>query len=183
MSDGYEANIEGRAEAFRKALFGAGRVSVHTSNALGEYDTENFSPEAVTRLLSNATNLTAWVVGNSDDTQWRTWEDGFPKWTPIKERATRYSRREDAEAVHRDDEDAWTVCAYDGPKFECSRCGRKAELAHPNPAETVCHSCCEDHEYENSSEANWPLCSKCNAPAPEDYYTESGLDVATGEVC
>jgi hypothetical protein len=50
-----------------------------------------------------------WIVGNGDGTKWRTWTNGMSDWTSKKEAATRYHRREDAEAVHREDDDAWTV--------------------------------------------------------------------------
>lgn len=51
----------------------------------------------------------AWIVANGARTKWRVWRDGFPEWTDNREEATRYARREDAEAVHADDEDAWTI--------------------------------------------------------------------------
>lgn len=50
-----------------------------------------------------------WVVGNSDRTRWRTWASGMPEWTTEREQAARYARREDAEAVHAEDNDAWRV--------------------------------------------------------------------------
>lgn len=52
MDDRYEATIEMRCRDFLAALGSAGRVSVHTPNALGEWDTENFSPEVVKRLIT-----------------------------------------------------------------------------------------------------------------------------------
>lgn len=51
----------------------------------------------------------AWVVSNGNDDEWRCWKDGFSAWTNDINEATRYSRREDAEAVHQEDEDAWHV--------------------------------------------------------------------------
>ncbi len=53
-----------------------------------------------------------WVVGNGDGTKWRRWTDCGPEWTPDISAATRFARREDAEAVHAGDEDAWTVQTY-----------------------------------------------------------------------
>ena len=53
-----------------------------------------------------------WIVGNGDGTKWRTWGAMGPEWTTDRNTATRYYRREDAEAVHRDDEDAWTVVPF-----------------------------------------------------------------------
>ena len=51
MANAYEATIQHRAEAFKKALNCAGRVTVHTPNALGDWDIETFSPEAVKHLI------------------------------------------------------------------------------------------------------------------------------------
>ena len=51
MDNGYEATIADRAKAFIDALEGAGRVTVHTPNALDEWDIETFSPEAVKLAL------------------------------------------------------------------------------------------------------------------------------------
>jgi len=53
-----------------------------------------------------------WIVGSGDGKRWRTWSDGMSDWTADREQATRYARREDAEAVHREDEDAWTIVPY-----------------------------------------------------------------------
>jgi hypothetical protein len=53
-----------------------------------------------------------WIVGNATGTRWRTWEGGMPEWTEDRSRATRYYSRADAEAVHREDEDAWQVTPY-----------------------------------------------------------------------
>lgn len=54
----------------------------------------------------------SWIVGNGDGTKWRTWADGYSCWTDDREQATRYARRQDAEAVHAEDEDAWRVMPY-----------------------------------------------------------------------
>ena len=51
----------------------------------------------------------AWIVGNGNRTRWRRWIDGTPTWIASRDHATRYTRREDAEAVHAEDEDAWRV--------------------------------------------------------------------------
>ena len=50
-----------------------------------------------------------WVVMDGDGKHYRTWRDGFPAWTSEAGKATRYLRREDAEAVHYEDEGAWLV--------------------------------------------------------------------------
>ncbi|MCG7507105.1 hypothetical protein [Mesorhizobium retamae] len=59
-----------------------------------------------------ATHEYAWIVGSGDRKRWRIWTDGMPAWTENREQATRFARREDAEAVHREDEDAWTIIPY-----------------------------------------------------------------------
>jgi hypothetical protein len=56
-----------------------------------------------------------WIVGNADQTRWRAWREGEIGWTEKREDATRYARREDAESVHREDEDAWFVVPYCEP--------------------------------------------------------------------
>jgi hypothetical protein len=74
-----------------------------------------------------------WIVGNGAGTMWRKWTGLGPTWTDSRDQATRYARRQDAEAVHEADEDAWTVELYAGPLghdwFEyknmkcCQKCG------------------------------------------------------------
>lgn len=54
MDKGYEATIQERAQAFLKALNGAGRVTIHTPNAVGDWDIQTFSPEAVKVALKEA---------------------------------------------------------------------------------------------------------------------------------
>lgn len=55
-----------------------------------------------------------WIVGNGNQTAWRSWDHvGNPCWVPDKADATRYARRQDAELVHREDEDAWAVVLYE----------------------------------------------------------------------
>jgi hypothetical protein len=56
-----------------------------------------------------------WIVGDSSGNRWRTWENAGPVWTEDREKATRYARREDAEAVHGEDEDAWHFVPYAAP--------------------------------------------------------------------
>lgn len=50
-----------------------------------------------------------WIVSSADGLRFRMWETGFPRWVEDRAEATRYARREDAEAVHSEDEDAWRV--------------------------------------------------------------------------
>lgn len=63
--------------------------------------------------------------------------------------------------------------------FKCGTCGADTDLAHPtDPKKTICHDCCEDHEYEYNSCAEWPQCIECGDDAPDDYYQESCWDDA-----
>lgn len=54
----------------------------------------------------------AWIVGNGDGTQWRSWEQGMPVWVSDRSKATRYFTRADAEDAHAEDEDAWRIVPY-----------------------------------------------------------------------
>lgn len=63
----------------------------------------------IAALRQTSSEPVAWIVGNGSDTRWRAWDQGNPVWVDDRQKATRYSRREDAEAVHAEDEDAWTV--------------------------------------------------------------------------
>lgn len=57
----------------------------------------------------SAGEVAGWIAGNGDGTLWRYWTAEGPQWTGERECATRYARREDAEAVHGEDEDVWTI--------------------------------------------------------------------------
>jgi hypothetical protein len=63
-----------------------------------------------------------WIVSNGAGTKWRTWESGLSGWTEDREKATRYARREDAEAVHAEDDDAWRVEPYGAQRRQCLEC-------------------------------------------------------------
>ncbi len=52
------------------------------------------------------------VVLSGDKLRYRTWVNGSPAWTEDLGEATRYARKEDADAVHAEDEDAWVVWPY-----------------------------------------------------------------------
>lgn len=55
------------------------------------------------------------IVANAAVDKFRAWRDGWTTWTDRRDVATRYARREDAEAVHANDEDAWRVEPYQLP--------------------------------------------------------------------
>lgn len=91
------------AEAAQDVLAGRGN---------GTYDE---ALDAIRWLLQSAGIYdapVAWIVGNGNGDRWRAWKDGNPVWVEDREKATRYARREDAEAVHGEDEDAWRVVPY-----------------------------------------------------------------------
>ena len=82
-------------------------------------DTDNeWYPTVIRAMLSFAAATPApvvgdgWIVGSGDCKRWRCWTDGMSDWTTDRNQATRYARRKDAEAVHREDEDAWTVTRF-----------------------------------------------------------------------
>ena len=62
------------------------------------------------------------------------------------------------------------------PDFTCVNCGKETELAAPDPANTVCQDCCDDHDYKYDSCAGWGFCVNCNKPAPDDFYDEQPGD-------
>lgn len=71
----------------------------------------------VARVIARITtpsvqDVDGWIVGNSDQTRWRAWDETGPIWVESRDAATRYARREDAESVHREDEDAWSIQSY-----------------------------------------------------------------------
>lgn len=54
-----------------------------------------------------------WIIGDGGKPErWCSWQSGMPEWIDDRTKATRYARREDAENVHLNDDDAWTVERY-----------------------------------------------------------------------
>jgi hypothetical protein len=87
------------------------REHVDIVDARGKSVFEQIRPDYAA-LIVKAVNEFAtqgWIVGNGDGTKWRHWTDCGPEWVTDRNSATRFARREDAEAVHAADEDAWTV--------------------------------------------------------------------------
>lgn len=87
-----------------------------------------------TSAPADVVSALGWIVGSGDGRRWRRWGDTGPEWTEDREKAVRYARREDAESVHREDEDVWQIIPYSGApeKHEwrvyngwwcCSNCG------------------------------------------------------------
>ena len=79
-------------------------------------DTINERPHERHPRMTAPTNGSGggWIVGNGNADKWRTHDDilGWI-WTSDREQAIRYHRREDAEKVHAEDEDAWRVEPYE----------------------------------------------------------------------
>lgn len=50
-----------------------------------------------------------WVIKNGNDTKYRAWVNGLPDWVEDPEDALQFARRKDAEAMAREDEDAWFI--------------------------------------------------------------------------
>ena len=65
-----------------------------------------------TPLYASPQTSAGWIVGNVNADRWRTWATTGPEWTDDRDKATRYARRVDAEAVHLADEDAWRIEPY-----------------------------------------------------------------------
>lgn len=61
------------------------------------------------RYIQEQSEEQGFIVANGAGDRWRTWDQGNPAWTDDRDKATRYHRREDAEAVHAEDEDAWRI--------------------------------------------------------------------------
>lgn len=67
---------------------------------------EMTGPEA---LACHRVEQGGFIVANGTGDRWRAWEQGMPVWVDDRTKATRYHRREDAGAVHAEDEDAWRI--------------------------------------------------------------------------
>jgi len=77
-----------------------------------EADRAAFLEQYRAAAIASPADLRGWVVKSGDGRRFRTWRDGFSAWTDDCECATRYARRQDAEAVHKEDEDAWFVVPF-----------------------------------------------------------------------
>lgn len=58
----------------------------------------------------------AWVIANGQGRRWRCWGDSGPEWTADRDAALHFARRSDAEAVAREDEDAWLIQPVQGSR-------------------------------------------------------------------
>jgi hypothetical protein len=69
-------------------------------------------PSDLRQLIGAISQNAGWVVSNSTGIKHRCWKDGMLEWTFKIDEATRYARREDAEAIHSDDDDVWMIKPY-----------------------------------------------------------------------
>lgn len=91
--------------------------------------------------------VSGWIISNGQDDRWRTWKDGYSAWTDNREEATRYARREDAEAVHGHDEEAWHVKPYalaHPPAAVAGEGAKYAELSTDEKAVAMANDCVGD---------------------------------------
>jgi hypothetical protein len=58
---------------------------------------------------------TAWIIADASETRFRCWSDYGFAWTMNQRDALWFARREDAEKIAEDDEDAWKILSF---KFE-----------------------------------------------------------------
>jgi hypothetical protein len=80
--------------------------------AVGALDRRTALRAMAAAFDAGAAATDGWIVGNAAGDQWRAWGFAGSVWTPDRDKAVRYARREDAEAVHEHDEDAWRVVPY-----------------------------------------------------------------------
>lgn len=117
-----EAEIAALVEAARDVVANY-PVAAGTSKGMTDGDGPGYG--SIKRLALALASLSAakpvpvdaggWIVLSGDGKRYRTWKNGWSAWTEVRDEATRYARREDAEAVHAEDEDAWTIVPYRYP--------------------------------------------------------------------
>jgi hypothetical protein len=66
-------------------------------------------------------NAQGWIVANGDQTRFRCWGDSGPEWTEDRIAALHFSRKQDAEAFCRDDEDAGYILPVAAPGTQGGR--------------------------------------------------------------
>lgn len=135
----------------------AGRYSLEEAERLTHPNGPDGPRDGLTYVDENEVDPAprGWVVGNAKGDQWRTWADGFSTWTSDVHAATRYARRVDAEAVHREDEDAWTVLTYAEARrrAKIAACDHDYQSANAGPIWArlfVCHRCGDEYEKDVS---------------------------------
>jgi hypothetical protein len=92
--------------------------------------------QAVHQALSATREEGGWIVASGDGQQFRAWQGGCPCWTNDRGEAIRYARRQDAEAAHEEDEDAWSVLPYEPSDHRMS--ASEAGLRYRNPLGETC---------------------------------------------
>ena len=123
----YCANTDG-TWMFRNGVRTKVGDDLDAAKAAAQADYERRILFALAEPAGEVEPVDGWIVGNGDGTKWRTWVDGMPGWTDDRSAAIRFARREDAEAVHAEDEDAWKVeqaQVHDWFEFKGMTCCRK----------------------------------------------------------
>lgn len=135
----------------------AGRYSLDQAESLTHPNGLDGPRDGLTYVHENEADPAprGWVVGNSKQDRWRTWENGNPAWTSDVHAATRYARQIDAEAVHSGDEDAWTVLTYAEARrtAKIAACDHDYHSANAGPIWArlfVCHRCGDEYEKDVS---------------------------------
>jgi len=84
---------------------------------------------AIAARPAQAGEVAGFVIGDGQGKRWRCWGESGPEWTTDRDAALRFSRREDAEAVARNDEDAWQIQSVGTPPAQAAvREGWRAEI-------------------------------------------------------
>jgi len=70
----------------------------------------------------------AWLIENGkdgEDIRYRGWAEGWPYWVKDPYKALWFVRREDAEAISAEDEDAWRIVehGFEVEQPRCKNCG------------------------------------------------------------
>lgn len=73
-----------------------------------QYAERLYCAQDLEAALSQA-RVVGWVIADGQGARWRCWGDSGPEWTPDRDRALQFARRDDAEAFARDDEDSWLI--------------------------------------------------------------------------
>lgn len=142
---------------------------------------------AIWRAMAALAPKSGWIISNGTNNRWRSWVDGVPIWVNDRNLATRYARREDAEDVHAEDEDAWSVVPF-SPKAVAPQ-GREKAPSFMKPYSDAGHdvaslfsdggskcSRCGTYQIDLSEDLAYGSMRKCTPPSePEQGREENRL--------
>jgi hypothetical protein len=89
-------------------------------NETRHFAVKDFGPKREAAPVAPA-NAQGWIVANGDKTRFRCWGDSGPEWTEDRIAALHFSRKQDAEAFCRDDEDAGYILPVAAPETQGGR--------------------------------------------------------------